>query len=136
MISSTVLLVDGMPVGWQVKQQSAVALSTAEAEFVAAAVGAKELLGIKNLLREIDVSVKLPMQMMVDNQAAINRIDNEATSSAQKHVDVKMKFVRITSFKGIVKPEYIATNEMIADLLTKSVPAPRVADLREMMGLR
>ena len=46
-----------------------------------------------------------------------------------------MTFVRDTSSKGIVKFEYIATNEMIAKLLTKSVPAPRVADLREMMGL-
>ena len=46
-----------------------------------------------------------------------------------------MKFLRDTSSKDIVNPEYIATNEMIADLLTKSVPAPKVADLREMMGL-
>uniref|UniRef100_A0AAV1UHE8 Polyprotein n=1 Tax=Peronospora matthiolae TaxID=2874970 RepID=A0AAV1UHE8_9STRA len=115
-----------MTIGWQVKQQSSVALSTAEAEFVAAAVGAKELLGVKKLLRQMNVSVKLTMQMMVDNQAAIKQIDNDATSSAQKHVDVKLKFVRDESFKVIVKPEYIATNEMIADRLTKSVPAPRV----------
>ena len=49
---------------------------------------------------------------------------------------MKMKFVRDTSSKGIVKPEYFATKEMITDLLTKSVPAPRVAELREMMGLK
>ena len=49
---------------------------------------------------------------------------------------MKMKFVRDASLKGIVKPEYVAIKEMIADLLTKSVPAPRVAKLREMMGLK
>ena len=47
-----------------------------------------------------------------------------------------MKFVRNTSSKRIVKPEYFATSEIIADLLTKSVPAPNVAELREMMGLK
>uniref|UniRef100_A0AAV1VL30 Polyprotein n=1 Tax=Peronospora matthiolae TaxID=2874970 RepID=A0AAV1VL30_9STRA len=125
-----------MPVGWQVENQYSVALSTAESKFVAADFGAKELLGVKNCFREMNVSVKLPIQMMVDNQAAIKQIYNEATSSAQKHVDVKMKFIRDTSSKSIVKPGYIATIEMIADLLTKSVPAPRGADLHEMMGLR
>ena len=42
-----------------------------------------------NLLSEKNVSVKLPMQMMVDNKAAIKQIDNDAMSSAQKHTDVK-----------------------------------------------
>uniref|UniRef100_A0AAV1UJE3 Reverse transcriptase Ty1/copia-type domain-containing protein n=1 Tax=Peronospora matthiolae TaxID=2874970 RepID=A0AAV1UJE3_9STRA len=66
-ISGSVLLVDGMPVGWQVKQPSSVALSNAEAEFVVAAVVAKELLCVKNLLRKMNVSVKLPKQMIMDN---------------------------------------------------------------------
>uniref|UniRef100_A0AAV1UM37 Uncharacterized protein n=1 Tax=Peronospora matthiolae TaxID=2874970 RepID=A0AAV1UM37_9STRA len=56
--------------------------------------------------------------MMEDNQAAIKEIDHEATSSAQKQVDVKMDSVLDTSSKVIMKPEYIATNKMIADLLT------------------
>ena len=49
------------------------ALSTAEAEFVAAAVGAKELMRVKNLLEAMNVSMSLPMRMMVDNQAAIKQ---------------------------------------------------------------
>ena len=49
------------------KQQSALTLSTAEAEFDAAAVGDKELLGVKNLLEKMNVSVSLPMNMMVEN---------------------------------------------------------------------
>ena len=55
------------------KQQSALTLSTAEAEFDAAAVGDKELLGVKNLLEKMNVSMSLPMRMMVDNQAAIKQ---------------------------------------------------------------
>ena len=70
-VSGTLMLVVGMPVGWQVKQQSFVALSTAEAEFVSAAMGVKELLGVKNLLDKIGVGVKMPMRMMMENQAAI-----------------------------------------------------------------
>ena len=75
------------------KQQSDVALPTAEAESVAADVGVKELLGVRNLLEEVGVHVELPMSAYVDNQAAIKQLENEATSSAQKRVDVTVKFV-------------------------------------------
>jgi hypothetical protein len=134
-VSGAMLLVQGMAVGWQVKQQSAVALSTAEAEFVAAAVGGKELLGIRNLLTEIGVQVALPMTMKMDNQAAIKQVQNEATSSAAKHVDVKLKFIRDESDKGVVKPEYVETAKMLADVFTKSLPAPRLAELRKEIGV-
>ena len=104
-ISGAVLLVDTMPIGWQVKKRSAVAPSTAELEFVAAAVGAKEILGVKMLLEDMNVSVELPMLIMVDNRAAIKQIKNAETLSAQKHVDVKIKFVRDTTSKGIENSE-------------------------------
>ena len=45
-VSGALLQVRGMPVGWQVKQQSVVALSTLDAEFLAAAAIAKGLLGL------------------------------------------------------------------------------------------
>ncbi|POM60031.1 mitochondrial protein, partial [Phytophthora palmivora] len=108
-VSGSVILVNGMTVGWLVKQQTSVALSTAEAEFVAAAVGVREALGIRNLLEEIGMA---------------------------KHVDVKLKFVRDESSRGIVKPEYVDTKAQLADIFTKSLAAPRMAELREMLGLK
>ena len=103
------MYVGNVPVARQVKQQSSVALSTAEADFVAAAVGVKELLGVRNLLEEVGVHVELPMSACVDNQANIQELVNGATSSAQKHVDVTVKFVRDTVKIGIVNPTYVAT---------------------------
>ena len=94
-----------------------------------------EFLGVKSLLEEINVSVALLMRATVDNQKSLIHIENEVATSALKHVDVKMKFVRDTSSKGIVKPEDVSTKEMIAELLTKSLPAPRFVDLQEMMEL-
>uniref|UniRef100_A0AAV1U6M1 Reverse transcriptase Ty1/copia-type domain-containing protein n=1 Tax=Peronospora matthiolae TaxID=2874970 RepID=A0AAV1U6M1_9STRA len=65
-ISGAIVFVGGMPVAWQVKQQSAVALSTAEDEFVAAAVGVKDLLGVRTLLEEVGVQIELPMKALVN----------------------------------------------------------------------
>ena len=49
---------------------------------------------------------------------------------------VKLKFIRDTSEKGMVQPEYVCTKEILADVLTKSLPAPRMVELREKIGLK
>ena len=68
-ISGGIVRINGMIVGWHCKKQTAVALSTAESEYVAASIGAKELLGLKELAGEIGFQVALPMVMKMDNQA-------------------------------------------------------------------
>ena len=97
------------------------ALSTAEAEFVSAAIGGAEVLGIKELVMEIGVQVKTPVVLEIDNQAAIQHIDNEAASFNSKHVDIKMKFLRVYSLKGKIKTEFTEIKAMVADLLTKAL---------------
>ncbi|POM67425.1 Transposon Polyprotein Reverse transcriptase, partial [Phytophthora palmivora] len=69
--------IQGMTVDWQCKKQTAVALSTAEAEFVAASIGGQDVLGINELFKEIGLSVKLPIEMKMDNQAAMKQLTNE-----------------------------------------------------------
>ncbi len=134
-VSGGILMVNGMTVGWHCKKQSAITLSTAEAEFVAASVGAKELLGVRELAGELGLPVTTPMTMYMDNQAAIKQVENEASSSQAKHVDVRLKFVRDYSAKNIVKPVYIETKKMLADILTKALPAPRLFELRTEIGV-
>lgn len=79
-VSGMVRTMNGMIVGWQCKKQGAVALSTAEEDFVAASCGGQELLGLKELLTEIGLQVQLPLILYIDNQAAIKQIANEASS--------------------------------------------------------
>lgn len=47
-LSGGIIRINGMAVGWHCKKKTAVALSTAKAEYVAASVGGKEILGLKN----------------------------------------------------------------------------------------
>ncbi|OWY96857.1 Copia protein [Phytophthora megakarya] len=66
------------------------------------------------------------MKVMIDNQAAIKQMENEATSSTAKHVDLQ----------GVVKAEFIDTKSQLVDLFTKILPAPRLAELRGMIGMK
>jgi hypothetical protein len=126
---------NGITVGWVCKKQSAIALSTAEAEFVAASCGGQKLLGLRELLGELSMPVHLPLALYIDIQAAIKQINNEASSGRAKHVDIRHKFLRDYAAKRIVSPHYVETNEMLADLLTKALPSPRVLKLRAACSL-
>ena len=63
--------------------------------------------------------------MEIDNQAAICHVANEDNSARFKHMDIKLKFSKDCAKKGIVKPTFLPTEEMSADLLAKSLSAVR-----------
>ncbi|KAE8991915.1 hypothetical protein PR002_g20705 [Phytophthora rubi] len=118
-----------MVVGWICKKQSSVALSTMEAEFVAASQGTAEMLGIVELLSEIGIKVEVPYKLHVDNQAAIKQIEGEDTSGRAKHIDIRLKFIKDLSRNKGLNVSYCESKLMRADILTKTLPAPRLEEL-------
>ncbi len=52
-ISGGVTFLNGMPISWHLKKQSMVSLSTMEAEYVACSEVAGELVGIREIVKEI-----------------------------------------------------------------------------------
>ncbi|GMF16752.1 unnamed protein product [Phytophthora fragariaefolia] len=95
----------------------------------------QELLGVRELLNELGVKMKMPMPLRVDNQAAIKHLDGEKASSKAKHIDTRIQFVLHSTKTGVLIPEYCEGKSMPADVLTKAVPAPRLQDLRKLVGL-
>ena len=69
-VTGGVLMVSGMVVGWLCRKQKWMALSTMDAEFVAAAQTMAEMLGLIEFLQEIDMAMQKQSIMHVDNQAA------------------------------------------------------------------
>ena len=134
-ISAAIVYLNGLIVTWMVSKQDNVSLSTMESEFVAAARAIQETLGCLELAREINCELDLPIRLCMDNQAAIAQIESEASSNKSKHIDIKHKFVKDLFHKGIIKPIYVTTHEMKADLLTKAMPFPIFDKLRSIVGL-
>lgn len=65
---------NGGPISWCTRKQPIVALSTTEAEYIAAANCVKELIYLKNLLEEL-LEEKISEKLNVDNQSAIKLIE-------------------------------------------------------------
>ena len=140
-VSATVTMANGETIGWHCKNSLRVpqtvfagAVSTAEAEFVAAAAGGQEALGLKEICSELGLQVKTWIVLAMDNQTAMKQIENEASSVSAKHVDVKLKFLQDYATKGVIKPRFMKSHDMLADLLTKALHAPRVLELRLKVG--
>jgi hypothetical protein len=134
-VNAALTFLNGMIVSWHCNKQSLVSLSTMESEFVSAARGVQEAMGCYHMVKELGMNIQLPMKLYMDNQAAITCIMNEASSAKTKHVDIKHKFIKDLYQHKLIKPIYITTLEMKADILTKIMPAPIFVRLRSLIGL-
>ena len=74
--------------------------------------------------------------MKMDNQAAIKQLESGKSTASAKHVDIRFKFICHYAHAQVVQPILVKSGEMIAYLLTKALPAPRIAELRDMFNLK
>lgn len=122
----------GGPVSWCSRKQPIVALSTTEAEYIAAAECTKELIYLKTLIKEltdIDISVILN----ADNQSAIQMVKNGQMSKRSKHIEVRYHFISEKVNEGLVKLEYCSSENQIADILTKPLNVNKFARFKSQL---
>jgi hypothetical protein len=94
-------LLAGTPISWQAKKQTTVAQSTVESEYAAMAHAAKELIWLRQLLKDLGMSkYRAPTTLYSDNQGAISLAKNPTHHAKTKHVDVQLHFIRDHVEKG------------------------------------
>jgi hypothetical protein len=86
-------------VSWSSKKQNSVALSTAEAEYVAACASCAQLLWMRFTLSDFGCKfIKIPL--LCDNESAIKLANNPVNHSRTKHIDIRHHFLRDHETKG------------------------------------
>lgn len=124
----------GSVISWESKKQRSVALSTAEAEYMALTEAAKEAIHLKQLGNDLGSSLTT-VTIFSDNQPAKSLTENSIVSSRSKHISIREHFIRDSVLRGDVKVLYKNTEEMVADIFTKPLPGPRFLFLRDHLGL-
>lgn len=104
---------------WSSKKQSIVAMSSTEAEYIAASEATRELLWMKKLGAFLDL--KDCPTLWLDNQGSIALAKDESKKRRTKHLDVKYNFIRDCVQDKRLSVRFCPTEEMIADILTKPV---------------
>ena len=135
-ISGFVVLVDGGAVSWSSKKQELVTLSTMEAEYVGATHAAKELVWFRHLIKEIFRPLIFPTILCLDNQSAIILANSESQFHAcTKHIDIRYHFIKFCIQDRSIDLIYCPTEDMIADIFTKSLPVIKFKYFTHDLGL-
>jgi hypothetical protein len=112
-------------VSFKSTKQKSVALSTTEAEYMAASDATKEAIWLEDLLMELKLIVEPTATLHQDNQGAIFLERNHSNNPRSKHIDVRYHFIRDMVDTGRVTILYCPTDLMTADILTKPLPTEK-----------
>lgn len=126
---------DGAAITWSSKKQSIVALSSTEAEYVAAAACACQVVWIRGILEEFGIKQKEATVIKCDNTSTIKLSKNPVFHGRCKHIGVKYHFLRDLVGKGIVELKHVGTKEQVADIFTKPLHRDIFIKLRNELGV-
>lgn len=130
-----VTVVSGAAVGWSSKRQAFVTLSSTEAEYVAAVEGGKEIMWMRNILTEFGYPPSYPSTLFIDNKSGISVAKNPEHHGRMKHLDLRYYWLRDAVADGIISPEYVPTDQQLADILTKAVYPKTINYAVPLLGL-
>lgn len=125
----------GAAICWKSRKQTVIALSSTEAEYISCSEAAREAIWLQRLFLDLSGSTpdSTPMLLYADNQSAIKLSENPRFHERTKHIDIRYHFLRQAHENGQITVKYLATADMTADILTKSLP--RDAHQRHTTGM-
>jgi hypothetical protein len=124
------------PIRVRSSKQKLVTKSSTESELVAVSDELTHVIWVRNMLLDSGYSIG-PAKIMQDNQSTIiiaNR--GRSTSNRTRHISIRHFFVKDRVDTNEVSLEYLSTNEMLADMLTKPLQGERFRIMRkDLMNL-
>ena len=141
----------GAPVAWASFRLTSVALSSCEAEFMAASEATKQATWLRYLMSDMgygDMSItefgalcnrdyikaklsgnlhrgEVPITIFEDNKGTISLSQNDVMHKRSRHIHIRYQFVRHHYQKNHVELVYINTKENCSDLMTKCLKRPQ-----------
>ncbi|KAD3068312.1 hypothetical protein E3N88_36192 [Mikania micrantha] len=134
-VSANIFMLGNGPVSWSSKKQSTVALSSSEAEYIAATSAACQGIWLRRILADLRLDVYEPTTIWCDNKSAINLSKNPIMHSRSKHIELKHHFIRDLVKQGMIMLEFCSTDEQLADLLTKSLTKEKFVYFRHKVSM-
>ncbi|GJU84542.1 putative RNA-directed DNA polymerase [Tanacetum coccineum] len=124
----------GGAVSWQSRLQKCVALSTTEAEYVAATEACKELLWLKRFLQELGFKQQR-YAVLCDNQSTIHLAKNSMFHKRTKHIDIRYHWIRDAIEDGMFELNKVHTDDNASDMLTKAVAREKLKICSSFAGM-
>lgn len=135
--SGYVFISNAAAIGWSSKQQTMVALSTTESEYIGLSNAGQHLAWLRSFFEELGHPQKGPTSLGCDNQAAIILTRDPQFRARTKHIARKYHFVRDDLVaSGQAQLRYVNTHDQVADIFTKALSDDKHRKFMRAMGLR
>ncbi|GBN09715.1 Copia protein [Araneus ventricosus] len=120
---------------WTTKKQPTVALSSIEAEYIAASSAVIEALWLRNILKDLNCEIKVNVKLYDDNMGCLSLMKN-LESKRTKHVNIRYHYIREKVTAKEIELHYIKYQEQLADILTKGLSKQIFEKFYELSGLK
>ena len=120
-ITGFILYLLGCPISRKSKGQGAVSLSSTESEYYAMSEIVQEVKFIVQILEFMNIPVKYPITISVDNVGALYLSRSASSNNRTKHIDTRVHFIRDYQEDGKVLFQFVRSEENDADIFTKNV---------------
>jgi hypothetical protein len=134
--SGVLVMIGTTPVCWYSSKQTSTAQSTTDAEIVSMNLATKEIVWIRNLLKEMGIAIAQPTRLLCDNQSAIMLAHNPVFHKRTKHIMVTFRFLIENLEQEEAILEHIKSLLNLADGLTKSLGASLFKSHRNSINIR
>jgi hypothetical protein len=134
--TGVLFFLDGNLITWQSQKQRVVALSSCEAEYIAATTAVCQGIWLARLLAELKGEEEArPFSLKIDNQSAVQLSRNPVFHERSKHIDTRYHFIRQCVEEGRVTVEQVNTNNQLADIMMKPLGRDQFVELRMRIGV-
>ena len=136
----------GGPVSWRSRLQNSTAISTTEAEFMAASDAGYENIWPRRLVGEfthiaitringllVPKDIEVPTMLYEDNLGALKCSEDPFLHGRMKHINIRYHKIKEFVANKTAKLIYVPTDRQITDILTKSLPKATFQKMRDCM---
>ena len=134
--SGHIFFLGGMAVSWSSKKQIIVALSSCEAEYIAATSATCQAVWMSRLLGELMRNEAMKAKLLVDNQSAITLSKNPVHHNLTKHIHTRYHFVRQCVEDKKIEIEFVRSDDQLAGIFTKALGKAKFLEMRDRIGIR
>ena len=133
--SGFIFMMANCVVSWASRRQPTVSLSSTEAEYKAASDTCRQLAWLRNFGGELGDNMTAPTPLCLDNQGSIFLAVNPAVDRRTKHIEIRYHFIREFYKSGETDIFYVASEDQLADQLTKNLPFSSIEKFRSLSGM-
>ncbi|XP_030448469.1 uncharacterized mitochondrial protein AtMg00810-like [Syzygium oleosum] len=119
---------------WFSKKQQVVALSSAEAKYIAEAYCATQAIWLHLMFAELRHKQKHPTMINCDNKSAIALAKNLVFHGRSKHIDIKYHFIRDLVKSEEIVLQFCKSEDQVADMFTKPLKTDSFLKLKRKHG--